>query len=83
MQCVCDALVSARTSRPSGGKRKAKPDEGEPASERTEVRVLAGPDALYIACRWDYQATPKALLRTVEVAVTNVATGKTTACWPL
>ncbi|MGD8276896.1 MAG: DUF5916 domain-containing protein [Gemmatimonadota bacterium] len=27
------------------------PDEGEPASERTEVRVLVGPDALYIGAR--------------------------------
>ncbi len=28
-----------------------EPDEGEPASERTEVRVLVGPDALFIGAR--------------------------------
>jgi len=29
-----------------------EPNEGEPASERTEVRVLVGPDALYIGGRF-------------------------------
>ena len=28
--------------------RQREPDDGEPGSERTEVRVLAGPDALYV-----------------------------------
>lgn len=27
------------------------PEEGQPASERTEIRVLVGPDALYIGAR--------------------------------
>lgn len=33
------------------------PDEGQPASERTEVRVLAGPDALYIGA-WLFDSEP-------------------------
>lgn len=40
------------------------------------------PDAFYIACRWDYHITPKALLRTVEVSVTNSETGKTLMARP-
>ena len=36
------------------------PDEGEPASERSEVRVLYGDDALYIAFR-AYDADPTAI----------------------
>jgi hypothetical protein len=33
------------------------PNEGEPASERTEVRILVGPDALYIGA-WLYDSEP-------------------------
>lgn len=34
-----------------------EPDEGQPASERTEARVLYGEDALYVAIRaWDTRA---------------------------
>lgn len=40
------------------------------------------PDAFYIACRWDYATTPKSLLRTVEVSVTNVDTGETRKARP-
>ncbi|HEU4561525.1 MAG TPA: DUF5916 domain-containing protein [Longimicrobium sp.] len=35
----------------AGGFVQAYPNPGAPASERTEVRVLAGPDALYVGAR--------------------------------
>lgn len=41
------------------------------------------PEVFYIACRWDYSVTPKALLRTVEVSVTNSDTGKTLMARPV
>lgn len=31
------------------------------------------PDAMYIACRWDYSVTPKSFLKTIKVKVTNPA----------
>jgi hypothetical protein len=40
------------------------------------------PEAFYVACRWEYEVTPKALLRTVEVSVTNVETGQTLMARP-
>jgi hypothetical protein len=36
---------------PVTGFTQRVPDEGQPASERTEVRVLVGPDAIYIGAR--------------------------------
>ncbi|HST59751.1 MAG TPA: DUF5916 domain-containing protein [Longimicrobium sp.] len=36
---------------PAGDFVQAYPEAGKPASERTEVRVLAGPDALYVGAR--------------------------------
>ena len=38
------------------------PKEGEPASEKTEVRVLVGPDALYIGAKL-YESDPKNIRR--------------------
>ena len=40
--------VAWRAALPFSDFRQREPNDGEPASERTEVRVLVGPDALYI-----------------------------------
>jgi hypothetical protein len=41
------------------------------------------PDAFYIACRWNYDATPKSFLKTVKVQVTNPASGKSALAQPV
>jgi len=41
-----------------------EPDEGLPVSERTEVRVLAGPDALYVGA-WLYDSEPDKIRATL------------------
>jgi len=41
-----------------------EPDEGEPVSERTEVRILVGPDALYIGGRF-YDREPDQIRATL------------------
>jgi len=41
-----------------------EPDEGRPASERTEVRILVGPDALYIGGRF-YDGEPDRIRATL------------------
>jgi hypothetical protein len=41
-----------------------EPDEGEPCSERTEVRVLVGPDALYVGGRF-YDREPDQIRATL------------------
>jgi hypothetical protein len=41
-----------------------EPDEGQPASERTEVRILVGPDALYIGGRF-YDREPDQIRATL------------------
>lgn len=40
------------------------------------------PDKFYIACRWDYNRTPKSFLRTVGIHATNARNGKTVNCLP-
>ncbi|MGD2122285.1 MAG: DUF5916 domain-containing protein [Gemmatimonadota bacterium] len=44
--------------------RQREPEEGDPASERTQVRVLAGPDALYIAA-WLFDSEPEKIRATL------------------
>src|SRR5688572_14064702 len=39
------------TAEPASGLTQTDPVEGQPATERTEVRVLIGDDALYIGAR--------------------------------
>ena len=41
------------------------PMEGEPATEKTEVRVLVGPDALYIGARL-YESDPRSIRRRIS-----------------
>jgi hypothetical protein len=41
-----------------------EPEEGEPASERTEVRILAGSDALFLAA-WLYDSEPDKIRATL------------------
>ncbi len=40
------------------------PDEGQPVSERTEVRILVGPDALYVG-GWFYDGEPDRIRATL------------------
>jgi hypothetical protein len=40
--------ASWATAEVAGGFTQFRPDEGAPATRRTEVRVLRGPDALYV-----------------------------------
>ena len=44
--------------------RQREPDDGEPVSERTEVRILAGPDALYIGA-WMFDSEPDEIRATL------------------
>ncbi len=44
--------------------RQQEPDNGEPATERTEVRILAGPDALYIGA-WLFDSEPDQIRATL------------------
>ena len=44
--------------------RQREPDDGEPGSERTEVRVLAGPDALYVGA-WLFDSEPEKIRATL------------------
>jgi hypothetical protein len=44
--------------------RQREPNDGEPVSERTEVRLLAGPDALYIGA-WLYDSEPEEIRATL------------------
>lgn len=41
------------------------------------------PDAFYIACRWNYDATPRRFLKTVKAQVTNPASGKSALAQPI
>jgi hypothetical protein len=41
------------------------------------------PDAFYIACRWNYDVTPRRFLKTVKVQVTNPASGKSALAQPI
>ena len=41
------------------------------------------PQAPYIACRWDYDQTPKDYLRDILVRVTNPANGRSVQCSPV
>jgi hypothetical protein len=42
-------------------------------SGTTGLARRLNPDAMYIACRWDYSVTPKSFLKTIKVKVTNTA----------
>ena len=44
--------------------RQREPNDGEPVSERTEVRLLAGPDALYIGA-WMFDSEPDQIRATL------------------
>jgi hypothetical protein len=52
-------------------------------SNTTGLARCLNPDAAYIACRWDYSATPKSYLKSIKVKVTNPATGKTADAQPV
>ena len=41
------------------------------------------PDAAYIACRWDYDVSPKAYLRSIKVEVSNPRTGQKELALPV
>jgi hypothetical protein len=41
------------------------------------------PDAFYIACRWNYDVTPRRHLKAIKVQVTNPASGKTALAQPV
>lgn len=41
------------------------------------------PDAFYIACRWNYDVTPKHFLKTIKVKVTNPANGRSAFAQPV
>jgi hypothetical protein len=61
----------------------ANPDiflDKQPADTTGEARRL-NPDANYLACRWDYAATPKDYLRTIKVRVS--ANGKSEDARPV
>ncbi len=49
--------ASWEKAEPVGGFTQRDPDEGKPVSERTEVRILIGDDALYVGARlYDHEA---------------------------
>lgn len=41
------------------------------------------PETFYIACRWDYDLTPRRFLKTIKVQVANPATGKSAQAQPV
>ncbi len=49
---------------PFTGFVQREPDDGEPASERTEVRVLVGPDALFVGA-WLFDSEPEKIRATL------------------
>jgi hypothetical protein len=55
---------------------------GQPQGTSGMGRRL-NPDAFYIACRWNYDATPRRFLKTVKVQVTNPASGKSALAQPV
>lgn len=57
---ACWSLVE-----PIGELTQVEPDEGAPPIDRTEVRVLHGPDALYVGFRC-FDADPAAIVRTTR-----------------
>jgi len=57
-------------------------DEQPPGTTGLARRL--DPDEHYVACRWDYDVTPKEMLadKTLRARVTSKKTGKTAMAWP-
>lgn len=53
-----------QTAEVFSGFRQREPDDGAPVSERTEVRILAGPDALYVGA-WLFDSRPEEIRATL------------------
>jgi len=55
-----------------------------PIDEGTGLARRLNPFVLYVACRWDYQITPKEMLATsgLRALVRSLATGREALAWP-